>query len=76
MKTKPFSELRNRMKPEQRRKSETLSKLISFHLNLIELQELLQLLQDDLNTKIIHVESTISEFDNPEDIQISRSNEF
>jgi hypothetical protein len=36
MKTKPFSELRNRMTPEQRAESETRTRLASLHLTLTE----------------------------------------
>jgi hypothetical protein len=46
MRTKPFSELRQRMTPEQRAESETRAKLILLHLTLIELQPLLVLGQD------------------------------
>lgn len=71
MKTKPFSELRKRMSPEQRAKSETRAKLMSLHLTLMELQESLGVTQDDLEKKLTDVESTISELENQEDIQVS-----
>lgn len=48
MKTKPFSELRKRMTPEQRAHSETRAKLILLHLALLELQQSLRVVQDDL----------------------------
>ncbi|MEH1945143.1 MAG: transcriptional regulator [Nostoc sp.] len=71
MKTKPFSELRNRMTPEQRAESETRAKLMSLHLTLMELQESLGLTQDDLEKNLSDVESTVLELDNQEDIQVS-----
>ncbi|WP_238360540.1 hypothetical protein [Iningainema tapete] len=39
MKTKPFSELRKRMTPEQRAESEMQARLALLHLKLSELQE-------------------------------------
>ncbi|MDF5738329.1 MULTISPECIES: XRE family transcriptional regulator [unclassified Nostoc] len=71
MKPKPFTELRNRMTPEQRAESETRAKLMSLHLTLMELQESLGLTQDDLEKNLSDVESTVSELENQEDIQVS-----
>ncbi|MGV0104649.1 transcriptional regulator [Nostoc sp. DSM 114167] len=71
MKTKPFSELRKQMSPEQRAKSEIRAKLMSLHITLMELQESLGVTQDDLEKKLSDVESTILELENQEDIQIS-----
>jgi hypothetical protein len=48
MKTKPFSELRKRMTPEQREESETLAKLMLLHVTLMELQQSLGSGQDYL----------------------------
>jgi hypothetical protein len=53
MKTKPFSELRNRMTSEQRAKSETLAQLMLLHVTLIELQESLGLVQDELEKNLV-----------------------
>lgn len=72
MKTKPFSELRNRMTPEQRAESETRAKLMSLHLTLMELQESLGLAHDDDAEKNLRdFESTVLELENQEDIQVS-----
>ncbi|MBW4641459.1 MAG: transcriptional regulator [Goleter apudmare HA4340-LM2] len=71
MKTKPFSELRKQMSPEQRAKSETRAKLMSLHLTLMELQESLGVTQDDLEKKLSDVEFTILELESQEDIQVS-----
>ncbi|MBN3923781.1 transcriptional regulator [Nostoc sp. NMS4] len=73
MKTKPFSELRNRMTPEQRAGSETRAKLMSLHLTLMQLQELLGLTQDDLEKKLSDIESTVLELENQEDIQVKET---
>ncbi len=71
MKTKPFSELRERMTPEQRAESETLAQLMLLHINLLELQDSLGLTNDDLKTDLSAVESTLYELENQEDIQVS-----
>ncbi|MBW4676381.1 MAG: helix-turn-helix domain-containing protein [Desmonostoc geniculatum HA4340-LM1] len=71
MKTKPFSELRNRMSPERRERNKTRAQIALLHLTLMELQESLGLTQDDLEKKLTDVESTVSELENQEDIQVS-----
>ncbi|MBD2677359.1 MULTISPECIES: XRE family transcriptional regulator [Nostoc] len=71
MKTKPFSELRNRMTPERRERNKTRAQIALLHLALIELQESLGMTQDDLEKKLSAVESTVSELENQEDIQVS-----
>ncbi|MEH1850826.1 MAG: transcriptional regulator [Nostoc sp.] len=71
MKTKPFSELRNRMSPERRERNKTRAQIALLHLTLMELQESLGVTQDDLEKKLSDVESTISELENQEDIQVS-----
>lgn len=76
MKTKPFSELRNPMTPEQRVESETRAKLMSLHLTLMELQESLGLTQDDLEKNLSDVESTVFELKNQEDKILKRQNIF
>lgn len=48
MNTKPFSELRKKMTPKQRAKSEAHAKLISLHISLIELQNTLGISQENL----------------------------
>ncbi|MFN6519170.1 MAG: transcriptional regulator [Nostoc sp. CreGUA01] len=72
MKTKPFSELRKRMSPEQRAESDTRTKLMLLHINLMELQESLRLAHhDDAEKNLSDVESMVSELENQEDIQVS-----
>ncbi|MBD2194846.1 MULTISPECIES: transcriptional regulator [Calothrix] len=69
MKTKPFSELRQRMTPERREKSKTLAKLALIHINLMELQESLGLTEDDL-PKDLGIESIFAQLESQEDIQV------
>jgi DNA-binding XRE family transcriptional regulator len=71
MKTKPFSELRKRMTPKRRAESKTRAQMMLLHLALIELQESLGLTQDDLEKDLSIVESTLSELENQQDIQVS-----
>ncbi len=72
MKTKPFSELEKLMTPEQRAESDTRTKLMLLHINLMELQESLGLAHhDDAEKNLSDVESTVLELENQEDIQIS-----
>lgn len=70
MNTKPFSELRNKMTPEQRAKSEARAKLVSLHISLIELQKSLGISQENLEKEIGIDLANISELDNMDDIQI------
>jgi len=71
MKTKPFSELRKRMTPEQREESETLAKLMLLHLTLMELQQSLGLGQDYLEKDLGSVDCLVPDIQNPGDIQVS-----
>ncbi|MGH1394839.1 MAG: transcriptional regulator [Trichormus sp.] len=71
MKTKPFSELRKKMTPEQRAESETRAKLALLHLTLVELQNSSGLTQNNLEPDLNDITSTISELENQEDIQVS-----
>ncbi|ODH03195.1 transcriptional regulator [Nostoc sp. KVJ20] len=71
MKTKPFSELRKRMTPERRAESKTRAQIMLLHLALLEVQESLGLTQDDLEKDLSIVESTLSELENKQDIQVS-----
>jgi hypothetical protein len=48
MKTKPFSELRKQMTPKRRAKNKARAQLMSLHLTLMELQQLLKLTKNDL----------------------------
>jgi len=70
MKTKPFSELRKQMTPERRAKNKTHAQLILLHIALAELQDSLA----DKNAREKNgdvVESTLSELESQEDIQVS-----
>lgn len=49
MKTKSFSELRQRMTPERRAKNKTRTQLMLLHLTLAELQESLGVTQDNMS---------------------------
>ncbi|NJL09903.1 MAG: XRE family transcriptional regulator [Calothrix sp. SM1_7_51] len=71
MKTKPFSELRKKMTPEQKAKSEARAKLVSLHITLIELQESLGIPQEDLQKELALDLANISELENLDDIQMS-----
>jgi len=71
MKTKPFSELRKRMTPDRRAKNQIRAQLLLLHLTLAELQESLEMTQDEKEKDLSVVESTLSELENQEDIQIS-----
>lgn len=71
MKTKPFSELRKRMTPEQRAESEIISKVALLHLNLLELQQSLGLKPEEIEADFNNFEATVAELENQEDIQIS-----
>ncbi|MDD1428031.1 helix-turn-helix domain-containing protein [Dolichospermum sp. ST_sed9] len=71
MKTKPFSELRKQMTPERRAKNKTRAQLMSLHLTLLELQQSLGLTQDEIETDFNNFETTISDLENQEDIQVS-----
>ena len=71
MKTKPFSELLKQMSPERRKKIEIITKLMLFHLNLLERQKCLDFTEDDFKTKLNDVEMIVSKLENQEDIQLS-----
>lgn len=71
MRTKRFSELRKRMTPEQRAESQILAQLALLHLTLAELQKSLGVTQDDIEKDLALVQSTLSELENQDDIQVS-----
>ncbi len=71
MKTKPFSELRKKMTPEQKAHSEARAKLVSLHIALIELQQSLGIAQEDLEKDLGIDFSYVSELENSDDIQIT-----
>lgn len=71
MKTKPFSELRKKMTPEQRAESEIQAKLALLHLTLAELRESLALTQSDVAGNMGVLQSALSKIEHQEDIQIS-----
>ena len=76
MKTKPFSELRKKMTPEQRMQNEIRAKLALLHLNLIELQESLGINEDDLAKHSSAVHSALSELENEGDIGVSTLSQY
>ena len=71
MKTKPFSELRNRMTPERRARNKIRAQLALLHLTLLEQQKSLGYTDEEIEKDFNIFESTFSELDNPEDIQVS-----
>ncbi|HBB30398.1 MAG TPA: transcriptional regulator [Cyanobacteria bacterium UBA8803] len=76
MKTKPFSELRKRMTPEQRAKNKTLAQLALLHLTLIELPKSLGTTQESLEKNLNVVQSALSQLENQEDIQVSTLSDY
>ncbi len=76
MKTKPFSELRKRMTPEQKAESETRFQLALLHLTLTELQESLGVSQNGTEKNSNVVQSALSELENENDIQVSTLSKY
>ncbi len=70
MKTKPFSELRKKMTPEQRAESKIQAKLALLHLTLAELREPLELTQSDIANNMGLLQSAFSKIEHQEDIQV------
>jgi Helix-turn-helix domain len=71
MKTKPYSELRKRLTPEQRAKNKTRAKIMLLQLTLMGLKESLELTQNELESDLTIFKSAISELENQKDIQVS-----
>ena len=71
MKTKPFSELRNRMTPERRAKNKIRAQLALLHLTLLEQRKALGCADEELEKDLSTFESAFSDLDNLEDIQVS-----
>ncbi|BAZ17219.1 putative transcriptional regulator [Calothrix sp. NIES-4071] len=71
MNTKPFSELRNQMTPEQREMSKARALLMSLHISLIELQESMGIPQENLEKELGIDLANISNIEHLDDIQIS-----
>lgn len=71
MKTKPFSELRKRMTPEQRAESEAYFQLALLHLALAELQESLGVTPNDRSKNLDVIQSALSQLEEQDDIQVS-----
>jgi transcriptional regulator with XRE-family HTH domain len=71
MRTKPFSELRKKMTPEQRAESGIQAKLVLLHLTLGELRESLALTQTDVAEDMGVVQSALSKIEHQQDIQVS-----
>jgi hypothetical protein len=71
MKTKPFSELRNRMTPERRAKNKIRAQLALLHLTLLEQRKALGYTDEELENDLNNFESAFSELDNPAELEIS-----
>lgn len=71
MNTKPFSELRSKMTPEQREMSKARALLISLHISLIELHESMGIPQEHLEKELGIDLANISNLEHLDDIQIS-----
>lgn len=71
MKTKPFSELRNRMTPERRAKNKIRAQLALLHLTLLEQRKALGYTDEELEKDLNNFESAFSELDNPAELEIS-----
>lgn len=71
MKTKPFSELRNRMTPERRARNKIRAQLALVHLTLLEQRKALGYTDEELEKYLNNFESAFSELDNPAELEIS-----
>jgi len=71
MRTKPFSVLRERMTPERRAKIETRVQLALLHLTFLEQLKSLGYADEELEKELSNFDSTFSDLDSPEDIQVS-----
>jgi DNA-binding XRE family transcriptional regulator len=67
VKTKRFSELRQKMTPEQRAESEIQAKVILLHLTLAKLRESLELTQTDVAKDMGIVQSALSKIEHQDD---------
>jgi DNA-binding XRE family transcriptional regulator len=70
MKTKSFNELRKKMTPEQRAKSEVRAQLALLHLTS-ELRKSLNLTQEEVADELGVVQSALSKVEHRDDIQVS-----
>jgi hypothetical protein len=71
MKTKPFSELRNRMTPERRARNKIRAQLALLHLTLLEQRKALGYTDEELEKDLNNFESAFSELDRPAELEIS-----
>lgn len=69
MRTKPYSELRNKMAPERKARNATRTKIVLLHLKLMELQNSLGIAHKDLEDSDI-VLPDIQMIENQEEINI------
>ena len=69
--TKPFSELRKQMTPERRAENKIRAQLALLHLALAELPKSVRVTQDNTGKNLDIVESTLSQLENQDDIQVS-----
>lgn len=68
---KPFSELREKMTPEQRRRSKTKTNVLKNEMALQELRQALDLTQDELARELHVNQAAVSKFESQSDIYIS-----
>lgn len=71
MKTKPFSELQNRMTPERRAKNKIRAQLALLYLTLLEQRKASGYTDEELEKDLNNFESAFSELDNPAELEIS-----
>lgn len=69
--SKPFSKLREKMTPEQRKRSETKTEVLKNEMALQELRQALDLTQDELARELHVNQAAVSKFENQSDIYIS-----
>jgi len=68
---KPFSELREKMTPEQLRRSKTKTNVLKNEMALQELRQALDLTQDELARELHVNQAAVSKFESQSDIYIS-----
>ena len=69
--SKPFSELREKMTPEQRKRSKTKTEVLKNEMALQELRQALDLTQEELARALQVNQAAVSKFESQSDIYIS-----
>ncbi len=69
--SKPFSELREKMTPEQRKRSKTKTEVLKNELALKELRQAMELTQEELANELHVNQAAVSKFESQSDIYIS-----